>query len=215
METVCEGAGCETIKEYKWKLFLQEGNKWTEVHNLQEMVSSSLDGPVVVLSGSPSLRANAEYKFVSSLFFIDETTEHREITFHTNALPKSSPTAESKCFVSPQRGQAVIDDFVFKCEGYTDEDLPLSYQFSLSSPTGLVLFQSGFSPSATARLPLGDPENDYSTSVNISIVDAYGAAIRTTVYVQVCLPAVIRLVRIPRNFLNSPGILIFFEKYLV
>lgn len=181
--SVCEGPGCEAISGYRWNLFLKEKHNWKKVNNLQEMASTTLNGPTLVLSGSPSLRSPGDYKVVVNVFMKDKTTEQRQSLFRTNSPPGGS--TESKCYVSPQKGQPVVDDFFFKCEGYTDEDLPLNYQFSMSSSVGLVFFQSSLSPNTSVRLPLGDPNNNYSMFVNVDITDAYGAGIQIPVNVKV------------------------------
>ena len=182
---MCEGVGCEDIREFRWILLVQENHEWKEVDNIQEMASSSLNNPTLVLSGSPPLRSSTSYKLIVNLYMRDKTTEQRELLFHTNRPPGGSSSTGKNCFVFPQEGQAVIDDFTFRCEGYIDEDFPLHYQFSLSSPVGMVFYQTGPSPNATVRLPLGDSRNNYSLSVTVTITDSYGAGVQTAVNVKV------------------------------
>lgn len=71
---------------------------------------------------------DTEYKLRGSLYLDDDSVEESEITFKTNSAPFPEDY-DLGCRVTPDMGHAVTTVFTISCQGWQDEDLPLSYEF--------------------------------------------------------------------------------------
>ena len=71
-----------------------------------------------------ALQDDSVYKLVATLYLNDDSVEESEITFKTNSAPHFG-----NCSVTPESGYAVTTEFTISCQGWSDEDLPLCYEF--------------------------------------------------------------------------------------
>ena len=96
------------------------------------------------------------------------------------------PPRHGRCSVDKHRGFSDETVFNFMCEGWVDEDLPLSYEFQYQSRYGVVfLLHHGTSPVFSTRLPVGDTQANFQLDFRVKIFDAYGTYNTTGVNVQV------------------------------
>lgn len=71
---------------------------------------------------------DTDYKLIASLYLDDDTVEESEMTFKTNSAPNLTDF-DLGCKVTPEEGYAVTTEFTISCQGWYDEDLPLSYLY--------------------------------------------------------------------------------------
>ncbi|XP_078349560.1 polycystin-1-like protein 2 isoform X5 [Oculina patagonica] len=198
IESTCTGLSCKAIKGYNWTLYMLDpwsiNETWVAVTDLEDRILTELDSPSLVFKGKlndweNSLLDDATYRLIGSVHLDDDTSEESEIKFTTNSAPYLIDY-DKGCRVSPEVGYAVTTEFYVYCEGWDDEDLPLSYEFKYHTNTGGVVMQKGLSPNATTRLPLGNPLHDYAIALEIQIIDSLGAATLDILVVMVeAMPA--------------------------
>jgi hypothetical protein len=87
--------------------------------------------------------------------------------------------------VTPSSGTAFVDLFHLRCNSWTDSDLPLYYQFSFLSYTGLTLITKTLTtlPYTQTVLPEGLRENNKKVTCQADIYDSLNA--NSTVYYAV------------------------------
>ncbi|OQR89025.1 transmembrane protein, partial [Thraustotheca clavata] len=77
--------------------------------------------------------------------------------YGTVTIAVNAPPTPGSISIAPTQGTAITDLFTITCAGWTDENLPLSYTFYLSTDTGLVPLASDLAlPSAQVRLYLNN-----------------------------------------------------------
>jgi photosystem II stability/assembly factor-like uncharacterized protein len=88
----------------------------------------------------------------------------------------TSPPSGGTFTVIPPTGVAQITPFTFQCAGWSDPDLPISYQFAYRVGTGPMVFLGPPGPSASAMsmLPVGFPPS-YSVTAYSFVSDNLGA----------------------------------------
>lgn len=106
---------------------------WLAVTDLEDRILTERDGPSLVFKGKlndweNSLLDDTTYKLIGAVHLDDDTTEESEITFKTNSAPYLTDY-DKGCRVFPEVGYAVTTEFYVYCDGWDDEDLPLSYEF--------------------------------------------------------------------------------------
>ena len=73
---------------------------------------------------------DTKYRLRATVYLDDDTVEGSEIFFKTNSPPVYDSFDEmAGCSVTPEIGHAVTTEFTISCQGYKDEDMPLSYEF--------------------------------------------------------------------------------------
>lgn len=154
---------------------IKEVDKWVKIETLKEMAATDLSGPSFVLKGIDyPLQEGSNYKITVQVVLKDGSSETESYEFVTNEAPFNLNPFEG-CSGGPLEGQAIVTEFNIICEGFIDVDQPLTYEFSYHTTTGEVQFQSGLSPNASVRLPLGDPIADYTIPILITVRDSLGA----------------------------------------
>ena len=110
------------------------------------------------------------------------TNGYSELVFSVNIPPSGG-----SCSVDQTRGYSDETIFSFKCEGWTDEDLPLSYEFQYRNSYGVVsLLYDGIAPVFFTKLPLGDVENNFTLDFQVKIFDSHKTYSTSNVDVKVC-----------------------------
>ena len=71
---------------------------------------------------------DTKYRLRASVYLDDDTVEESEIFFKTNSPPVYFDEMAG-CSVTPEIGHAVTTEFTISCQGFIDEDMPLSYEF--------------------------------------------------------------------------------------
>ena len=104
---------------------------WVE-EKLEDNILTELDSPTLVFKGKldqweNSLKDDRTYRLRGIVYLTDGTTEESEISFRTNSAPNHVDFPG--CKVNPEMGHAVTTEFFISCDGWYDDDLPLSYEF--------------------------------------------------------------------------------------
>ena len=104
---------------------------WIE-EKLGDNILTELDSPTLVFKGKldqweNSLKDDRTYRLRGIVYLTDGTTEESEISFRTNSAPNHVDFPG--CKVNPEMGHAVTTEFFISCDGWYDDDLPLSYEF--------------------------------------------------------------------------------------
>ena len=108
---------------------------WAEVPNFKENILTDIDSPnLVIPSGKQILQERSEYKIGAVVTLDNGFTIAEEMAFVTNSPPHVSDE-QSGCSVTPNEGFVLTTEFNISCSGWTDDDLPLNYEFRSVSVT--------------------------------------------------------------------------------
>ena len=90
----------------------------------------------------------------------------------------NSPPLPGRFFVTPDSGMELSDGFKFVASAWSDQDLPIQYQFSYISTAGTIVVLSSRSESAfgESQLPAGAQSEDFAVGCVAEIFDSYLAA---------------------------------------
>lgn len=104
------------------------------------IIGKSADNWFVVEANS--LLPGASYTFSLTASLVKGGTKGTaSVTVVTNSAPTSG-----NCFSTPSLGVEIIDDFKLECSQWTDDDLPLSYEWDLLSATDWNTLPSALRP---------------------------------------------------------------------
>ena len=193
----CHRIPCQPeILRYDWSLYVlrHRDNKhsWEKIENLEERTSGDINSPNIVFPGKAVLPGNngdkhfedgVKYKVTADIY-VKEGVIKEELTFVTNSPPVLA-NETGGCFVTPTVGYTLDTEFSFRCRGWLDEDQPLNYELRYRTNTSIVVIHSGSEPSAKVRLPLGNPQHNYSFTLEMLIKDSLGSATLQEVSVKV------------------------------
>ena len=185
LETNCTGLLCNKIELYTWsiKFHVKGDPRWQQVTNQDEVVLTYDNSPNLVLA-QEKLRGNAIYQVA-----VTGRTSEGHSSIATYSFETNTPPSGGECKVNKPQGKAWETNFVFSCSGWYDEELPLRFTFSYYSSEGIeMVFHSGISNTATGKLPVGDPNNEYKLQVQMTVTDALGSSVNTWIDVQVSRP---------------------------
>ena len=176
--------GCIGRLIYEWQVYRKVVNDSTTSWELQQDIAQSEvkdpTGPAFMVPKNV-LEGAAEY--LIRLYGRREkgAKGKTESLFFTNEVPKGGD-----CFASPQLGDALVTKFHIWCEGWTDPDMPLSYEFYYRNEEGkLILFFYGLHNSTYSELPLGNPADNYTVEIYVKILDFFEGEANYTLFLQV------------------------------
>ena len=162
---------------YIWSVLFKKSKKQWEERDLH---TENKRGKKLIIN-TDKLKPATDYTVSLTVLFTASIKKYSTYFFTTNSPPK-----DGRCYANNVTGVALTTKFTFSCEGWVDDDLPLSYEFSYETSSGLsIVLEFGNQSSATTRLPPGDAENDHKITVDITIRDRYGAAAKKNVSVEV------------------------------
>ena len=131
LKSSCSGPLCDRIIKYNWLLFKRKlpGDKdWINVPNLEDKILTDINNPNIVLPGNEEvLEENNDYKIRVVMTLANGFTFREEVMVVTNSPPRVSDGGG--CLVTPHEGFVLTTGFNFSCSGWTDDELPLSYEF--------------------------------------------------------------------------------------
>jgi hypothetical protein len=127
----------------------------------QNMNSSSVVFYLVILPNS--LFPGQQYSFGLRCQLNENIIATNYISIVVNAPPSAG-----SFLVDPQSGTAFVDVFHFTCNNWIDSDLPLSYQFSYRSPTGVNLIMKTVGPLSYSSTVL--PEGKKNGNIQNEII---------------------------------------------
>ncbi|XP_048586754.1 uncharacterized protein LOC5520731 isoform X2 [Nematostella vectensis] len=181
----CYGTLCDADKiSYVWyvlqKKKVENEDPWIEVWRFL--------GKEPRMSFKPKFfDIRKEYKIMLESKAESGITSQSNFTIIANVPPQGGI-----CKVDKLIGEAFTTKFNFSCEGWEDEDPPLSYKFQYTKDSGVrFLLQNNNNSKVTTQLPVGNTEMDYAIPVSITISDALGAGTEVEIIVKV-KPTVVR-----------------------
>ena len=156
----------EQENSFVWKEFIvKDETKINQIHLLEN-----------------TLQPENDYKISVIAMVHGRTNGYSELVFSVNIPPRGGT-----CSVDKRSGYSDETTFSFKCLGWTDKDLPLSYEFQYRTSYGVVsqLFY-GITPVFSTKLPVGDYQNNFTVDFQVKIFDSQRTYNTTRVDVQVC-----------------------------
>lgn len=132
LKSSCSGPLCDRIIIYDWLLLKRELSSkkdWKIVPNLEDRIITDINSPNLVIPGDKQLlEENTKYaiRIVVTLTTRFKFTE--EIMFITNSPPRILGGLDG-CSVIPKEGLVLTTEFKISCSGWSDEELPLNYEF--------------------------------------------------------------------------------------
>lgn len=97
------------------------------VPNLEDRILTDINSPNLVIPGDKQLlEENTKYKIRVVVTLTTGFTYAEEIPFITNSPPR---ILDGGCSVTPTEGLVLTTEFEISCSGWSDEDLPLNYEF--------------------------------------------------------------------------------------
>ena len=93
------------------------------------------------------------------------------------SLTTDAPPSGGSCSVSPSEGVAIKTQFRISCQGWTDEDSPLWYEYFFKHPTyGSMLLFYGWMPFTNDLfLPPGLEKHNFTLELFVKIMDVLGS----------------------------------------
>ena len=93
------------------------------------------------------------------------------------SLTTDAPPSGGSCSVSPSEGVAIETQFRISCQGWTDEDSPLWYEYFFKHPTyGSMLLFYGWIPFTNDLfLPPGFEKHNFNLELFVKITDVLGS----------------------------------------
>ena len=132
------------------------------------MVSSTTDGFNLVIAADV-LQPGASY--LVRLTATSDVSGSAEMTFATN-----SPPANGSLSVLPRTGTSLVDTFTMLASGWQDEDMPLTYTFTVLFASGQVVALSASQANSTTQALLPPCASANTThTISVRVADALGA----------------------------------------
>lgn len=165
---------------YQWNVYnkIEQGGKlaWTEFKATDATTINQIH------LQENTLQPGRSYKVSVVGLVHGRTNGYSELIFSVNIPPR-----DGSCFVDKPGGYSDETTFLFECEGWVDEDLPLSYEFLYYSRHGVVfLLHDGITPAFFTKLPVGDADRNFTLDFQVKVSDAHGTYNTTKIDVQVC-----------------------------
>ncbi|XP_077864342.1 polycystin-1-like protein 2 [Saccoglossus kowalevskii] len=187
---------CTTLSKitYKWELLYEDGTL-TNI-DLDAMTSTGIFGKNLAINVDVFTNTDESYKLKLS-----GTVIGREEGFSEYAVIVNSPPSPGTCTVSPISGYLLETIFTLNCQGFSDDDLPLMYEFSvitggekratinsLDHKAGSLLYYGNDPYRPSIYLPLGLAQNNYTIDIVVRVSDVYGATVQVTTHARVMEP---------------------------
>lgn len=183
---VCNGDACGEDIQYEWEVYkvknqTAEGKIIWELDQDVMIAVEQYRKELVFVVKKFTLTPGKLYRFT----LIGGVANGSKGLSQRNGLT-NTPPKNGDCFVDHKEGEAMETLFTFSCEGWEDEDVPLRYEFVYFNDQGAEsLFFFGVSSVASGTLPLGDEKTNFTTRMEVRIIDAFDATARVTLYVRV------------------------------
>ena len=97
--------------------------------NLVDRIITDINSPnLVILGDKQLLEENTKYAIRIVVTLTTGFTFAEEIMFFTNSPPRILD-GRGGCSVTPKEGIVLTTEFRISCSGWSDEELPLNYEF--------------------------------------------------------------------------------------
>ncbi|XP_066275245.1 polycystin-1-like protein 2 [Branchiostoma lanceolatum] len=190
--STCSNCELNNSVSYDWTLVgAPTGFGRSDVNWNKESITGKHLPDLVVRSGVFTVPGNYVLRVEVSLE--DGRRGFAEYSFETN-----EPPTVGSCTVTPFVGTALVTAFSVSCNGFHDQDTPLTYSYlynsggerlaSLSTASGEMfsLLHSGTTSTMPPQLlPVGQASRDYNVTLKVRVSDAFGATSSVKLYVQV------------------------------
>ncbi|XP_072177058.1 polycystin-1-like protein 2 [Diadema setosum] len=194
----CQDCTLQTMPRYRWSLVPASNNSRQELVWLTDTTTSRTNPFLSIRKNTFSSTVSETYSLYLHVQTWSGASTFAEYTFHTNA-----PPTLGSCSIWPLEGTVLETEFTIQCQGFHDDDEPVSYEITavtgaehlalLSShrdgETAGSLIYFGVDPNIpSTQLPVGIASRDFRVDVNIVVSDEHGANVRTTVSTKVFEP---------------------------
>lgn len=190
LEAICYGELCKKTSSYKWSLHLVSFSRDTfsilDVSDAAVKPSKSKNHVLINISKLHRDTARKRlYYLVKAVIHVDDHIEvEGNFSFVVNSPPQRM-TSEAFCDVTPSEGEAVSTHFRIRCLGWYDEDQPLTYLFRYGGKHDMIVIQTGQLNNVSTKLPIGDPDKDYTLVLEALVGDSFKDFTITTLTVKV------------------------------
>ena len=165
--------------QYHWHLYERVDHRNT--FDWKEVKVTDLTNMHQLLIRDHTLNPDRSYKVT-----VIGQVHGRNDGYSEKFLTVNIPPRYGRCSVDKRSGYSYETVFNIMCEGWIDEDLPLSYEFQYQNRYGVVfLLHYGTSPVFSTSLPVGDAEANFTLDFRVKICDTHGTYNITSVDVQV------------------------------
>ena len=177
--------GCFGELIYSWEVYQNEGGKKSKLWQRRDNITAtnSVQNPNGPAFALPRDILDGDEEYLIRVFGGRENGAkgRSEYTSLTNDPPRGGA-----CSGKPPVGEALVSDFVLSCSGWRDADMPLTYEFNHKNEEGkLVLLSFGENSHVTVKLPLGNPQQNFSLEIHVKILDYYKGESSVVFTVQV------------------------------
>lgn len=182
----CKGDACADGIQYEWEVYKVKGEtaEGKIIWELDEEVMTAVEQyrkELVFVIKKFILTPGKLYRFT----LIGGVEGGAKGLTQRNGLT-NTPPKNGDCFAEQEEGEAMETLFTFTCEGWEDEDVPLRYEFVYFNDQGAEsLFFFGISNVAQGKLPIGDEKNNFTTRMEVRIIDVFDATAKVTLYLKV------------------------------
>ncbi|XP_061194795.1 uncharacterized protein LOC133202955 [Saccostrea echinata] len=185
----CEGSGSKKLHS-KWKLWSENGNKYTEVANFTDMTETTGTTREGIIIAAHQLEKGKKYLIAMRGFFNDTGSNYVYKTFRTNYPPYNGDCQVNTTTDTINRLSVDCNDWLD--EGLHDTQDPardqnnnvvLLYQyetemtkntsFGIQTITS-ILYRGGESTITNVPVQAGDNFTDYNVTIRVKIIDEFG-----------------------------------------
>ncbi|PFX12463.1 Uromodulin [Stylophora pistillata] len=172
LRTDCNTIRCPESLKYRWSLLKNDGNyshpKWTYQRNLKFLLSTKADSKNLVIKGR-KLATESSYKVKVDVQSSNESFGWAAYQFNTSAIP-----TEGRCHGTQLEKEDVGSWVNITCQGWRDENMPLSYEFFQEVDHGeLDMLSYGVRPYSVVHIPPSDVD---IVRFKVVIVNGVGAS---------------------------------------
>ncbi|XP_048575605.1 uncharacterized protein LOC5520271 isoform X3 [Nematostella vectensis] len=176
---------CAKPLTYSWSLQSWDvgSSSWTTVPDLQSKIFTSLSSPDIYVKKNV-LSSGTKYRLTVTISAPGLVPGVSSYDLETN-----SPPTGGTCEVTPTQGFVLETVFTLKCQGWTDLDNPLVYQFFYVTEPGLTsVITYGRTNEIRTKLPVGVANRNFVIVIRFLILDSLSAATEVQKTVKVRTP---------------------------
>ena len=170
--TDCNSVRCPASLKYRWSLLRNDGNnshlKWSTQRHFRDLLGTKVDSKNLVIK-EQMLEPGSSYKIKVDVLSLNESFGWAVYQFDTLAVPSGGT-----CHATQLDRKAVGSWLNITCQGWSDENVPFTYEFFQESKTGkLDMLSYGVRPYSVVYIP---PSDEDVTRLRVAIVNVFRAA---------------------------------------
>ena len=179
LRTDCDSVRCPKSLKYHWSLLKNDGNyshpNWTFQKHFESLLSTKADSKNLVIKGK-KLATGSSYKVKVDVQSSNGSRGWAAYQFDTLAVPTGG-----ECHGTQLDKEDVGSWVNITCQGWRDENMPLSYEFFQDVEDGEIdMLSYGVRPYSVVHIP---PSDEDIVRFKVVIVNGVGAAIGFSVKV--------------------------------